>query len=89
LVSIRIPGLRVNEMRKGSRDYRWRMETMDQMKKRASALLVEALGLLDEAGETEAVIRVSEAIDALVGASEAFDQWLILTNRQADIGTVH
>jgi hypothetical protein len=65
------------------------MENPDILKKRASALLVEVLGLLDEAGENDAALSVSEAIDRLVGAPAAFDQWLLMTSEAPASGLLH
>jgi hypothetical protein len=64
------------------------MEDPATLKKQASALLVEVLGLLDEIGEAEAVAHVSDAIDRLVGAPAAFDQWLLMTSPH-QAGTLH
>jgi hypothetical protein len=64
------------------------MEKPDAMKKKASAMLVEILGLLDECGEEDAAMSVSEAIDKLIGAPAAFDQWLLMSHAEA-AGTLH
>jgi hypothetical protein len=64
------------------------MDKPDALKKKASALLVEVLGLLDECGEADAAICVSDAIDRLIGAPAAFDQWLLMSHAEA-AGTLH
>jgi hypothetical protein len=50
----------------------------------AKVLLDRALAILDQHAEGEAAFSVCEAIEQLIGAPRALEQWYLMTGRNPD-----